>query len=353
MIQIQDSAGVKTNATSLQLVQIKTDLGLEQVNNTADSVKPVSTAQAAADTAVLTSANASLVAHTGNAANPHSVTKAQVGLPLVDNTADASKPVSTLQAAAIGAKIDSSLIGVANGVVPLDGTNKIASVYLPSYVDDVLEFANAAAFPGTGETGKIYVDINTNLQYRWSGSAYVTIVSSPGTTDAVVEGATNLYHTVARVRAVLLTGIDLATNAAVVATDTVMGAIGKLSARLEALVTTVALKAAQVQEFSFGYGIVGALANGDYTIMIRSPNFAITVTEWATKAGAGSATATFKIGATPFGGTPNAVSTTLQTQAQTSANVIAANSVVVVTISANAGCSDLSIAARYTRTMVA
>lgn len=38
-----------------------------------------------------------LTAHTGNVANPHSVTKAQIGLGSVDNTSDIGKPVSTLQ----------------------------------------------------------------------------------------------------------------------------------------------------------------------------------------------------------------------------------------------------------------
>ena len=38
-----------------------------------------------------------------------------------------------------------------------DGTGRSARTYLPSYVDDVLEFANLAAFPVTGETGKMYV----------------------------------------------------------------------------------------------------------------------------------------------------------------------------------------------------
>ena len=53
--------------------------------------------------------------------------------------------------------------GVANGYAPLDGTAKIASTYLPSYVDDVLEAANFAALPGTGETGKIYVTLDTTM----------------------------------------------------------------------------------------------------------------------------------------------------------------------------------------------
>jgi len=78
---------------------------------------------------------------------------------------------------------------------------KVPSSQLPSYVDDVLAFANLAAFPGTGETDKIYVANDTNKIYRWSGSAYVEISASPGTTDAVTEGSTNLYYTAARAKA--------------------------------------------------------------------------------------------------------------------------------------------------------
>ena len=90
--------------------------------------------------------------------------------------------------------------GAANGYVPLDSTTKIASTYLPSYVDDVLEYANLAALPVSGETGKIYVAIDTGKIYRWSGSAYIEISPSPGSTDAVTEGSSNLYFTSARAR---------------------------------------------------------------------------------------------------------------------------------------------------------
>lgn len=62
-------------------------------------------------------------------------------------------------------------------------TGTIDPARLPSYVDDVLEFANLAAFPATGETGKIYVAIDTNKTYRWSGSSYVYITS--GAVDSV------------------------------------------------------------------------------------------------------------------------------------------------------------------------
>lgn len=71
---------------------------------------------------------------------------------------------------------------------------------LPSYVDDVLEFANVASLPNTGETGKIYVALNTGKIYRWSGSAYFEISTPPANTDAVPEGSSNLYFTNARAR---------------------------------------------------------------------------------------------------------------------------------------------------------
>ena len=56
---------------------------------------------------------------------------------------------------------------------------KIPESQLPSYVDDVVEAANLAAFPATGETGKIYLAIDTGKIYRWSGSAFVNIPTTP------------------------------------------------------------------------------------------------------------------------------------------------------------------------------
>lgn len=68
--------------------------------------------------------------------------------------------------------------GSANGVAPLGSDSKVPAPYLPSYVDDILEYTNLAAFPATGETGKIYVAKDTNLTYRWTGSAYIEISQS-------------------------------------------------------------------------------------------------------------------------------------------------------------------------------
>lgn len=68
--------------------------------------------------------------------------------------------------------------GNPNGYASLDSGGKVPASQLPSYVDDVEEYANLAAFPVTGETGKIYVALNNNKTYRWSGSAYIEISPS-------------------------------------------------------------------------------------------------------------------------------------------------------------------------------
>lgn len=78
----------------------------------------------------------------------------------------------------LDSKLNTALKGAPNGLAELDGEGKVPSSQLPSYVDDVLEFANRSSFPQTGESGKIYVAIDTNLSYRWGGSTYVEIASS-------------------------------------------------------------------------------------------------------------------------------------------------------------------------------
>lgn len=144
------------------------------------------------------------------------------------------------------AKVNTSAIGAANGVAPLDSSGRVPSANLPSYVDDVIEYANYAAFPATGESGKVYVSLAAgsdsggafaaNQQFRWSGTAYQRLVASPGTTDNVPEGSTNQYHTQARVRSSVLTGFVAATGLnAVLATDTILQAFNKIQGWLNGL----------------------------------------------------------------------------------------------------------------------
>lgn len=121
------------------------------------------------------------------------------------NTAVADGALSIAKTAglqtALDARLSSALLGVANGVAQLDASGRVPAGQLPSYVDDVLEFANFGSLPAVGETGKIYITTDNNRSFRWSGSIYSEITASPGTTDAVPEGSTNLYFTTARASA--------------------------------------------------------------------------------------------------------------------------------------------------------
>lgn len=135
--------------------------------------------------------------------------------------------------------VATSAVGAASGVCPLDSGSKVAAIYLPGFVDDVLEYANLAALPGTGTAGIIYVTLDTNKTYRWGGSSYTEISPSPGSTDVVTEGSTNLYHTDARTRASALTGLSTASAADVTASDTVLSAFGKLQAKWNAFAASV------------------------------------------------------------------------------------------------------------------
>lgn len=87
----------------------------------------------------------------------------------------------------LGNKINTSARGAKNGVASLDANGLVPSSQLPSYVDDVIEgyYSDGAFYKEethktviTGETGKIYVDLATNMSYRYGGTEYVKITSS-------------------------------------------------------------------------------------------------------------------------------------------------------------------------------
>lgn len=185
--------------------------------------------QSSYDNAVnwITTNGTNLLNHLTNTSNPHSVTKSQVGLANVDNTSDLNKPISTATQTALNNKAD--LVG---GLVP--------SSQLPSFVDDVLEFADLASFPTTGETGKIYIAIDSGKQYRWSGTNYIQITNGLiASTNDVPEGGSNLYFTTARVLATALSGLSLVTGGTIISTDTVLQAFGKIQKQINDLITTV------------------------------------------------------------------------------------------------------------------
>ena len=71
----------------------------------------------------------------------------------------------------------------------LDDNGLVPASQLPSDVDDVMEYENKNAFPRPGEPHKVYVDVTTNMTYRWSGSDYVIV----GNDLALGETAATAY----------------------------------------------------------------------------------------------------------------------------------------------------------------
>jgi hypothetical protein len=104
--------------------------------------------------------------------------------------------------------VDPSIVGFATEKYVTDITDNkadlvggtVPSDQLPSYVDDILEFATLSAFPIVGEVGKIYIDLDTNKQYRWTGSGYAAITNGfIASTNDVPQGEFNLYSTFANI----------------------------------------------------------------------------------------------------------------------------------------------------------
>jgi hypothetical protein len=137
--------------------------------------------------------------------------------------------------------------------VGIDG--RITAAQLPAFVDDVLEFPTLADFPLPGEKGKLYVTDSEdpalgNKTYRWTGTQYFPVgdgngFGNLGSTDALVEGTVNFYHTGARVRGTALTGLAIGAGGSIVAGDTVIVAFGKLQQSINDVVGALGGKANQ------------------------------------------------------------------------------------------------------------
>lgn len=129
--------------------------------------------------------------HNGYAASDHAHTAEDVGAAAANHTHNYAAPTHTHAQseisgliAALAAKAnethDHTLAQIVGLVAVLaakadlvDG--KVPADQLPSFVDDVVEYAAVSNFPATGESGKIYVATGTNKSYRWSGTTYVEI----------------------------------------------------------------------------------------------------------------------------------------------------------------------------------
>lgn len=136
-----------------------------------------------------TAGAADTAAEATHAAAADTATKLAAAVTINGVDFDGSKAI-TINAVDATPRIAASEKGAVNGVATLDAAGKVPAAQLPSYVDDVKEFENKAAFPETGEADKIYVDIDTGSIYRWSGTQYIQINASVASADTAVKLAT-------------------------------------------------------------------------------------------------------------------------------------------------------------------
>lgn len=115
-------------------------------------------------------------AHVANTSNPHSVTKAQVGLGNVDNTSDADKPISTATATALAGK---QAAGTYNTIIGTDtdidtsGATIIDNLYM---TDGVITShgTRTLTLADLGYTGATNANYITNNNQLTNGAGYIT-----------------------------------------------------------------------------------------------------------------------------------------------------------------------------------
>lgn len=174
------------------LAQLITDLGTDYKNQEA-AIGAIANLQTAATNLVAAINEVKAVADAAVAGTAPDATTSVKGI--TELATDSEALAMAAQDVVLTPSNIAAVRGANNGLASLDGGGKVPAAQLPAYVDDVQEFANLAAFPATGTAGIIYEALDTNKEYRWGGSTYVEISASPGSTDAVPEGATNLYFT--------------------------------------------------------------------------------------------------------------------------------------------------------------
>ncbi len=108
----------------------------------------------------------------------------------------------------------------------------------------------------------------------------------------------------------------------------------------------------QAQTFAveFGSWVIEFPDEKTYRLIINAP-YGFTIDSVSTVSDTGTCTATVQINGTPLGGTANSVSTSMQEQTHTSANVVEEGNAVSVEVTSNSSCEGMTITISGTRTL--
>lgn len=98
--------------------------------------------------------------HNENTSNPHSVTKAQVGLGSVDNTSDADKPVSSAQSTALGLKFDKTGGSVTGNITVNNGTDSRTLLQVSGVTEGQVQATGSAVRLASNNTTPLVLSTN-------------------------------------------------------------------------------------------------------------------------------------------------------------------------------------------------
>lgn len=192
VLPIVDTSAAETK--KITPTQLKTTLSLNNVDNTSDLNKPISSAT---QTVLDTKANNTTVnSHIANINNPHAVTKAQVGLGNVDNTADIDKPISTLTQTALNGKQDTlgfTAENVVNKSISVT-TDQASNTKYPS-VKSVYDWATSVFQTALGFTAENSANKSISISTDQASNTKYPSVKS------VYDWATGLFATITQLNA--------------------------------------------------------------------------------------------------------------------------------------------------------
>lgn len=198
---MQDGAGniiTTTYATKSQIPTTPGDIGLGNVPNvTTNNQTPTWTIATTLANLVsgetltiafgkIAKSISDLIAHIANRANPHVVTKAQVGLSNVDNTSDLNKPISTAQQTTLDAKLSLSGGTLTGGLYWKDTTA------LPISGANTIYFLVADSFSSGGQTRYQRIDQTTTNAANRLAIPRTIQTNLASTTATSFDGTSNI-----------------------------------------------------------------------------------------------------------------------------------------------------------------
>lgn len=244
-----------------QKSQARTNLGLDNVDNTPDLKKPMSEQVQGVVNDLLNQIHASEVLANKNTANGYpgltnacltliSTANATQGYLANNNTVSYTWAMpgkdGTLATLA-------DITGINSGTNTGDETattikNKLGISVLSGAntgdFDSVLTVASVSNLPNQGVSKRLYITLDLSTMYYWTGSGYQQLNTLVSDTDSVPEGTQHLYFTQLRSIQSVLTAYVAGVTGAVGTGDTVVNAVSKLQTQINAAVNDYVAKLA-------------------------------------------------------------------------------------------------------------